>query len=644
MFNFFKVNEQAFLNELLKDELDINKIQKYIQKGIDLNKQDDKGKTILNILVAKRKVDSIRLLLKYNINLDNEDIYGKTVLDEAIDRTDGMMIRFLLESGASINKLKKSNRTILQDVAFEGKYKVFELLIKYKPDFDVKDSYGKTILFDAVAGGNIEILKEVVNNISTLNTFDQNHQTVLFEAVFKKDKEIAKILIQNGINVNLVDNSGQNVLFNTVILGIENLEILELLIKKGINVNIVDNDNKTILDEILYLIGLKNTKVLLDGKYKYVNSDREYFKITTLLIENGLEIDTLDSESKTTLYKEIENHNFINAKFLIQCGANINITDEEGDNILSKEVLKGYSNYQIIDFLMDNGADIEHRDLDEKSVIDRIVDIILIQKGLKPMETIYEGKIKAEGKYDLLLKKLLSYKPNLDIQRLDGKSLLFDLVQLNDFDTLKQIINYGIDLNIKDKKGNTPLSFMVEQGLKFTDKRQRDLFLERLVFLLKFRVNVDSQDEDGRTVFHKAVIADDLTVVEKLLTKKADLSLKDKHGRTALHHTQWNGNFKIARWLIAAGADMNIPDNSGFTLLNYAAIFGHLQLVTTLIASGVFMYNRNPKSKKVAKFFKERESNLQKLLANNITDTKMKQAIEEVVENLRNEINDALRG
>ena len=206
---------------------------------------------------------------------------------------------------------------------------------------------------------------------------------------------------------------------------------------------------------------------------------------------------------------------------------------------------------------------------------------------------------------------------------------------------LSQGENGGRNIDIyKDKKLN---KITYDDLLKIRDKKLRDTFIERLINFLKYRVSVDIQDLDGRTVIHKAVIADDLLVVEKLLTKKADLTLKDIHGRTALHHTQWHGNYKIARWLIAAGADMNLSDNSGFTLLNYAAIFGHTKLVVALIASGVLMYNRNPKNKKVAQFFKDREKRLYKLLRSNISDDKMRLAVEEVVENLKKEINEVLQ-
>ncbi|MFB1033086.1 MAG: ankyrin repeat domain-containing protein, partial [Aliarcobacter cryaerophilus] len=109
------------------------------------------------------------------------------------------------------------------------------------------------------------------------------------------------------------------------------------------------------------------------------------------------------------------------------------------------------------------------------------------------------------------------------------------------------------------------------------------------------------------------------------------------------HHTQWKGNYEIARWLILAGANMNEPDNSGFNILNYASILGHTRLVITLISSGVLMYNNNPKNKKVAEFFKSKEKILDKLVAaEDISDSKMKNALIEVVTNFKKEINEAL--
>ena len=643
MFGFFKVNEDLFFEELLKDDMDIDKIEKYINKGVNINKKDEKGQTILFSLAAKRKLEALKILIKNGANLTLEDLHRKTILDEAVDRNDGIMIRFLLDNGFNINHKNNSGRTIFQNVARMGNNKIFQIFMKYNADFNIKDSHGKTVLFDAVEGGNLDILKDVINNTNNLNILDENHQNALFSAVIKDDISLATELILNGINVNFLDKDGQNVLFNAILQGAKNLPLIELLIKKGINLNIIDNYHKNLIDEILYVFDLqKNPPKELDGKYKIVTEEKEYLPLGFLFLEHGLEIDKIDESGKTILQKAVENKNFTNAEFLLNCGADVNICDEFEKNIVHKEILKGYSNYKMIDFLVSHGANIDARDLDEKGIVDDIIEIIAIIKGFKKPNTFFSNEIKYDEKYDILLKKVLTYRPNIERQRLDGTNILFDMVMYNDFETLKTIINYGINLNIKDKRGYTPLIYMVEEGLKISDKKEKDSFIERLIYFLKYRVNIDAQDNDGRTVIHKAVIANDLVVLEKLLTKKADLSIRDIHGRTALHHTQWHGNYKIARWLIAAGADMNLPDNSGFTLLNYAAIFGHTRLIVALIASGVLMYNRNPKNKKVAQFFKNREKKIEKLLLSNITDDKMQLAFKEVVQNLKKEIDDAL--
>lgn len=643
MFGFFKVNEELFHKELLSDNFDANKIQKYIDKGIDLNKKDEKDKTILFYLCAKKKLDAIRLLIRNGVNLYIEDSFGRTVLDEACLRSDGVMVRFLIDSGFDINRKNGTDRTVLQDVALEGNYKMFQILMNHKAAFNIKDSYGKTVLFDAIEGGNLSILKDVINNVDSLNILDENHQTVLFKAVLREDMTLAQTLIVNGININFLDKDGQNVLFNTILQGSKNIPLIDLLLKKGINLNIVDNNNKTIIDELLHIHELqKNNPKNLEGKYKIISPEKDYLSLALLFIENGLDIDEIHADGKTSLQKELDNKNFTNVEFLIDCGADINVCDENNKNIIYKEVMKGYSNYKMIDFLILKGANLEARDFDEKTVIDDIVEIIAIQKNFKTTNAFFSEIIKEDERYDVLLKKVLTYRPDIETQRLDGKNILFDIVLYNDFETLRTIINYGVNLNITDKRGYTPLMYMVEEGLKIKDKKEKELFIERLINFLKYRVSVDAQDNDGRTVIHKAVIANDLVVVEKILTKKADLTITDIHGRTALHHTQWHGNYKIARWLIAAGADMNQPDKSGFTLLNYAAIFGHARLVIALIASGVLMYNRNAKNIKVAQFFKNREKNLDKLVSVNVGDLKMQNALIEVAENLRREINEVL--
>jgi ankyrin repeat protein len=649
LFKFFKNStNESFQKELFSDNININKIQKDIDKGIDINTIDEDGRTLLFSLCVKKKLQAIKILIENGINLKVEDKYGRTVLDDAVNRSDGVMIRYLLENGFDINHKNSSHRTVMQNVALEGNYKIFQILMSYHPNYDAVDKYGRTVLFDAVEGGNVNIIKELVNHMKDIDIVDEDNETPLFKAVLKENSKIAEVLILFGMNLNILDNHGRNVLFNTILLGTKNIDILKLMIKKKININQTDVNGENILDEILYILELQlqpAKKLLqLEGNYSLITKETKYLELAKVLIEKGLDINKMDEYGVSTLSKEVEKKNYEHVEFLIDCGADVNLKNMNGKTLLLNEVMKGNSNYRMINFLVAHGADIDLEDGEEKTIIDDLVEIILIQKGFKEEDFEKYPNIYEEEDYVSLLKKMLVFRPKLDKRRSDGRSIIFDVITYNDFDTIRLLLNYGINPNVVDNEGNTPLSVLVDHGLKLEDSSERELFLERLVFLLKFRVNVDIQDKNGYTVFHKTVIANDLGVVEKLLTKKADLTITDNQGRTALHHTQWNGNHKIARWLISAGADINQIDKSGFTLLNYAAIFGHIDLAVTLIKSGVLMYNRKKKSKKVAKLLKEKEKNLDKLLINNIIDDKMQNALKEVVENTKREINEALEG
>ncbi|NQY53166.1 MAG: ankyrin repeat domain-containing protein [Campylobacteraceae bacterium] len=647
MIGVFTSNKHEQLKkELLKENIDESKINKIIASGVDINQKDAKGRTLLFALVQKRKTDSMKILFKHKADVNIEDNYGKTVFDEAIYKEDTLLIRYILEHGASLSRINSSGRTIVQDVALEGNIRTFKILLKYNPDLNLKDNYGKTTLFDAVEGGNLDIVKEVVNNIEDINLIDNDGKTVLFYSILKKNVLISKYLIASGININIQDKDKQNVMFNAVLLGHKNIEIIELLIDYGINLNEKDKFSKTLSDEILKILELlsniKLDKNEYTDKYKNIFKSNDYLSLTRVLVDSGLDIDKLDDTGLSTFAKEVEKKNYPVLDFLIAAGANINVKDNNGRTVLFDLVLKGPKHQEMIDYLMDNNIEIDELDNQERSIIDELVEVILVKHSSKRPSSRRLTKVDPEGDYYSLLKYFLIFKPNINYQKSNGQSLIYDFITYNDTKLISMFFNAGIDANIVDKEKHTPLSVLIENGLKVNTVSEREMFLTKISFFLKFRVNADTPDKDGRTVYHKAVIADDLEVVERLLKKKINLNLKDKQGRTALHHTQWKGNYKIAKLLITAGANMDISDYAGFSLLNYAAILGHTQLIVTLLTSGVLMYNNNKKSKVVAKYFKDREKNLNKLLDLSITDTKMKESIRQVVENLKSEIDNAL--
>ena len=108
---------------------------------------------------------------------------------------------------------------------------------------------------------------------------------------------------------------------------------------------------------------------------------------------------------------------------------------------------------------------------------------------------------------------------------------------------------------------------------KFIDIHQKDL-------------NIDAEDEHGKTPLIFAVDSRNSDVVSTLVNAGADANAKDDNGWSPLIYTAWRGNPDSANALVKVGADANAQDNDGWTPLMYAARSGNLDVVSALVNAG----------------------------------------------------------
>ncbi len=98
--------------------------------------------------------------------------------------------------------------------------------------------------------------------------------------------------------------------------------------------------------------------------------------------------------------------------------------------------------------------------------------------------------------------------------------------------------------------------------------------------------NCSSGGEGGPLLFIAAALARDVSQVEVLLTKGADVNQKGCRGGTALMTAAWMGNSEIVKALIAAGADLNAQMEDGATALSLAVQKGHSDIARLLKQGG----------------------------------------------------------
>ena len=82
--------------------------------------------------------------------------------------------------------------------------------------------------------------------------------------------------------------------------------------------------------------------------------------------------------------------------------------------------------------------------------------------------------------------------------------------------------------------------------------------IERLKVLLASGVNVNIKDENGNTPLHHAVSANNQEIVEVLLANGADINIQNKDGATPLYNAVLQHNQAMVKCLLDNAKDANI--------------------------------------------------------------------------------------
>ena len=129
-----------------------------------------------------------------------------------------------------------------------------------------------------------------------------------------------------------------------------------------------------------------------------------------------------------------------------------------------------------------------------------------------------------------------------------------------------------IDVNTKDAKGQTPLSWAAKSGHE-----------AGVQLLLEAKAYVDAKDLYNKTPLLWAAENGHAAVVQLLLEAKAYVDAEDRFGQTPLLWAAENGHAAGVQLLLEAKADINAKDLFDKTPLWWAARNGHAAVVQLLL-------------------------------------------------------------
>lgn len=148
--------------QLMKASLEgnLNIIEKAVTENVDLNQQDQAGRTPLMMAAFNGHSEIVQYLLDNGADFQATDMEGRSPLIFGASGPYPQTVKLLLEAGADPNKTdKKEGWSALMWAAAEGNEEVVQILLDSGADPNLKDKDDETALNFASSNGHSNVVK-----------------------------------------------------------------------------------------------------------------------------------------------------------------------------------------------------------------------------------------------------------------------------------------------------------------------------------------------------------------------------------------------------------------------------------------------------------------------------------------------------
>lgn len=497
---------QDMVNAIRNKKNDV--VKALLDKGYDVNTMLGK-ETVLTVPISNSNIEALQMFLNvkgikvnaWNIRSMPEVSWKYTALHRTTEIEKPLeMMKLLLDKGAFIDAQDEY-------LLWDGKY---------------SDSGGNTTLMLSVL--NTEVAKFLIDRGAKINIQSRYGQTALMNSV--PNIEITKLLIEKGAKIDLQNKAGQTAL---ILAAPKYTDVVKLLIDKGAN------------------IALRQTEYRASPNALDCAAIAGNIEAAKLLLARAISLGIKEEVISASLHWAVTANQVAMAKYLLDEGANIEGTDQDGNFTPLMETMM----LEMVELLVKRGANV--------NAVNKF--------NYTPLNKAVSNFIKPDNKEKdcvKILNLLLDKGAKLDVQDGNGTTALMWAVQK--LVTTKILLDRGANVNIQSKTGETALMFAVKGG-----------FLKKVLFfpvigpykdaaklLISKGADINLQEINGKTALMHAAGAlnntsndyDSYTeMMEILIDKGAKLDMEDKDKNTALYWAQRYGRTKSSELLLAKGAN-----------------------------------------------------------------------------------------
>lgn len=219
-----------------------------------------------------------------------------------------------------------------------------------------------------------------------------------------------------------------------------------------------------------------------------------------------------------------------------------------------------------------------------------------------------------------LVEKLLEKGGNPNITDDCGIPLIIYAAKTMRPNLLKILIKAKVDVNTVDTFYNKPLLFwLIDSYEAQINGKSEDKIYESIRFLIDNGANVNFRGKSSESALIKAVLKENVRLVELLIASGAEINYRNDEDRTAYSYAAQSGNKNLKGILIKAGADVNIGvqeyrNRYGENAFFQAAADGRTDVVEAMLACGTDVNMANEAGKMTALMRATEDSTIDVLL------------------------------
>lgn len=222
---------------------------------------------------------------------------------------------------------------------------------------------------------------------------------------------------------------------------------------------------------------------------------------------------------------------------------------------------------------------------------------IVIEKGLPPLtRAVQRNQIN-------VVRLLLQHKADPEATNSEGRTCLTDAALRNHLEIVELLLTYNANINAQDRNYQNVLHVLAADEASDTEVYMEALGkatkkhgriprwgTEMVQLLLRTNIDVELQDDRGRTPLHWAAITGKEDFLSLLLTRpqgpRANVHACNHRRKTALHLAAESGHLETCRLLLDYGANVMAKSDGAWTPLHNAAEKGHSSVVQMLLTKG----------------------------------------------------------